>query len=172
MIDGRLVVWVEIRVDKSSNFKMLVFGVVWLQQNSLLFRDHYLLRQFWTLKIFTLKCDKNNDDEDMDVLQTVGVTLYNISFDHNLIVMKMMPIFCKQSIQNVLYLLDEIIIARNFKIWSKQWWRRIWMCCKMLDKSCPTNHPTSRLFLADDSRCINWSLDSNIKRNSHSTENT
>ena len=62
---------------------MLVFGVVWLQQNSLLFRDHYLSKQLGTKKIFTLRCDKNNDDEDMDVLQTVGVTLYNISFDHN-----------------------------------------------------------------------------------------
>ena len=74
------------------------------------------MRQFGTLKIFTLKCDKNNDDEDMDVLQTVGVTLHNISFDHNLIVMKMMPIFCKQSIQDVFCWLDEIIIARNFKM--------------------------------------------------------
>ena len=88
------------------------------------------------------------------------------------IVMKMMPTFCKQSIQDVFCWLDEIIIARNIKMWSKQWWRRIWMCCKMLDKSCPTNHPTSRLFLADDSRCINWSLDSNIERNSHSAEHT
>ena len=88
------------------------------------------------------------------------------------IIMKMMPIFCKQSIQDVLCWLDEIIIARKFKMWSKQWWRRIWMCCKMLDKSCPTNHPTSRLFLADDRRCINWSLDSNIKKNSHSIEHT
>ena len=35
------------------------------------------------MKIFTLKCDKNNDDEDMDVLQTVGVTLSDIPFDHN-----------------------------------------------------------------------------------------
>ena len=35
------------------------------------------------MKIFTPKCDKNNDDEDMDVLQNVGVTLSNISFDHN-----------------------------------------------------------------------------------------
>ena len=35
------------------------------------------------MKIFILKCDKNNDDEDMDVLQTVGVTMSNISSDHN-----------------------------------------------------------------------------------------
>ena len=67
-------------VDKSSKLKMLVFGVVWLQ---LLFRDHYLSGQSGTMMIFTLKCDKNNDDEDMDVLQNVGVTLSTISFDHN-----------------------------------------------------------------------------------------
>ena len=35
------------------------------------------------MEIFTLKCDKNNDDEDMDVLQTVGVTLSDILSDHN-----------------------------------------------------------------------------------------
>ena len=34
------------------------------------------------MEIFPLKCGKNNDDEDMDVLQNVGVTLSNISFDH------------------------------------------------------------------------------------------
>ena len=62
---------------------MLVFGVVWLQQNCLLFRDHYLSGQLGTMEIFTLKCDKNNDDEDMDVLQTVGVTLSDILSDHN-----------------------------------------------------------------------------------------
>ena len=35
------------------------------------------------MKIFALKCGKNNDDEDMDLLQTVGVTLSDIPFDHN-----------------------------------------------------------------------------------------
>ena len=34
------------------------------------------------MKIFTPKCDKNNNDEDMDVSQNVGVTLFNMSFDH------------------------------------------------------------------------------------------
>ena len=35
------------------------------------------------MKIFTPKCDKNNDDEDMDVSRNVGMTLSKISFDHN-----------------------------------------------------------------------------------------
>ena len=35
------------------------------------------------MEIFPLKCGKNNDDEGMDVLQNVRVTLSKISFDHN-----------------------------------------------------------------------------------------
>ena len=41
-------------------------------------------------------------------------------------------------------------------LWWWWWWRS--RCCKLLEWSCPTNHLTSRLFLAIDSRrCINWS---------------
>ena len=57
---------------------------------------------------------------------------------------------------NVKEMPKRTIWMQQFLWWWWWWWRS--RCCKLLEWSCPTNHLTSRLFLAIDSRrCINWS---------------